>query len=96
MERIVANAIHPGEANTKFAAHAEPWMAKMILDQNEVSPDVGGDTLAWLAEAPENGSISGCYFYEREQVEPSAASTDEEAARRLWDESEALLARSGY
>lgn len=93
---IVANAMHPGEASTNFAAHAEPWMAKMILEQNEVSPDVGGDTLAWLAEAPENGLISGSYFYEREQVELGEAATDGETARRLWDESEKLLARSGF
>jgi NAD(P)-dependent dehydrogenase (short-subunit alcohol dehydrogenase family) len=93
---IVANTIHPGEAKTNFASHAEPWMAKMIQDQNEVSPDVGGDTLAWLAEAPETGRITGGYFYEREQFELGDAATDGETARRLWDESEKLLARSGF
>jgi len=33
-------------------------MAKMIMEQNEVSPDVGGDTLAWLAAAAETGLIN--------------------------------------
>jgi hypothetical protein len=47
---IAASAMHPGEARTNFADHAEPWMAKMIEEQNEVSSDVGGDTLpGWRA-----------------------------------------------
>ena len=37
---MVANAVHPGEAKTNFAAHAEPAMATMIEAQNEVSPDL--------------------------------------------------------
>lgn len=93
---MVANVIHPGEAKTNFSAHAEPGMAAMIDAQNEVSPDVGGDTLAWLASAPETGAFTGRYFYERHEVEPSPVSFDEAAAARLWDESEKLLARSGF
>jgi NAD(P)-dependent dehydrogenase (short-subunit alcohol dehydrogenase family) len=93
---IVANAIHPGEAKTNFAAHAEPWMAKMIEEQNEVSPDVGGGTLAWLASSPE-GRITGGYFYDGPQpLDLVAAAADDATAARLWTESEKLLARSGY
>jgi NAD(P)-dependent dehydrogenase (short-subunit alcohol dehydrogenase family) len=93
---IVANAMHPGEAKTNFAAHAEPWMAKMIEEQNEVSPDVGGDTLAWLASAPELGRVTGGYFYERRQIDLVPAAADNADAARLWEESEKLLARSGF
>jgi NAD(P)-dependent dehydrogenase (short-subunit alcohol dehydrogenase family) len=94
---IVANAIHPGEAKTNFAAHAEPGMAAMINAQNEVSPDVGGGTLAWLAMAPEAGRLTGCYFFDRhEPIALIPAASDDTAARRLWEESEKLLARSGF
>ena len=93
---IVANAIHPGEAKTNFAAHAEPWMAKMIMEKNEISPDVGGDTLAWLAAAEETGRITGGYFYEREQLGLVPAAADDATAARLWEESEKLLARCGF
>lgn len=93
---IVVNAIHPGEARTNFAAHAEPWMAEMIERQNAVSPDVGGHTLAWLAASPEAGRITGGYFYDREQLDLVPAAADDAAALRLWDESEKLLARSGF
>jgi NAD(P)-dependent dehydrogenase (short-subunit alcohol dehydrogenase family) len=93
---IVANAMHPGEAKTNFAAHAEPWMARMIEEQNEVSPDVGGDTLAWLASAAEMGRVTGGYFYERRQLDLVPAAADDSDAARLWEESEKLLARSGF
>jgi NAD(P)-dependent dehydrogenase (short-subunit alcohol dehydrogenase family) len=94
---IVAHAIHPGEAKTNFAAHAEPWMAKMIEEQNNVSPDVGGGTLAWLASAPEAGRITGGYFYDGpEPLDLVSAAADDATAARLWEESEKLLARSGY
>jgi NAD(P)-dependent dehydrogenase (short-subunit alcohol dehydrogenase family) len=93
---IVANAMHPGEAKTNFAAHAEPWMARMIEEQNEVSPDVGGDTLAWLASAPEMGLVTGGYFYERHQLDLVPAAANDADAARLWAESEKLLARSGF
>ncbi len=93
---IVANAIHPGEARTNFSAHAEPGMAAMIDAQNAVSPDVGGDSLAWLASAPEMGAVTGRYFYEREDVAAAPAVFDVAVAGRLWTESEALLARSGF
>lgn len=94
---MVANAVHPGEAKTNFSAHAEPWMAEMIDAQNEVSPDVGGGTLAWLASAPEAGRITASYFYDGPQpLDLVPAATDDATAARLWDESEKLLARSGY
>jgi NAD(P)-dependent dehydrogenase (short-subunit alcohol dehydrogenase family) len=94
---IVANAVHPGEAKTNFAAHAEPWMAEMIEAQNAVSPDVGGGTLAWLASAPEAGRITGCYFFDSHQaLELVPAAADDATAARLWEESEKLLARSGF
>lgn len=93
---MVANAVHPGEAKTNFAAHAEPGMAAMIEAQNEVSPDVGGGTLAWLAAAPETGAITGGYFYDSAPADAAPAAADDVDALRLWDESEKLLARSGF
>lgn len=85
-----------GEAKTNFAAHAEPGMATMIEAQNEVSPDVGGGTLAWLAAAPETGAITGGYFYGSAPADAAPAAADDADALRLWDESEKLLARSGF
>jgi len=49
----------------------------------------------WLAAAPEAGGVTGGYFHKREALTPSPAALDDEAAARLWAESEALVARAG-
>lgn len=93
--RIVANAMHPGVVASNFANHAEPRMKSYMSTLESLSPEVGADTLVWLATAPEAGEVTGGYFYKREALTPSAAALDDEAAARLWTESEALVTRAG-
>jgi NAD(P)-dependent dehydrogenase (short-subunit alcohol dehydrogenase family) len=92
---IVANAMHPGVVATNFANHAEPRMKSYMATLESFSPEVGADTLVWLATAPEAGKVTGGYFHKREALTPSAAAFDDEAAARLWAESEALVTRAG-
>ena len=92
---IVANAMHPGVVDSNFVNHAEPRMKSYIETLQSVSPEVGADTLVWLATAPEAGAVSGGYFHNREALSPASAALDDEAAARLWRESEALVARVG-
>jgi NAD(P)-dependent dehydrogenase (short-subunit alcohol dehydrogenase family) len=91
---IIANVMHPGVVDSNFANHAEPRMKDYILTLKSVSPEVGADTLVWLATAPEAGLSSGGYFQNRRSLEPSRAAQDDAAAARLWTESEALLSRA--
>ena len=57
-------------------------------------PEEGAQTSIYLASSPEVESVTGKYF-ERKQATPSSrASYDEAAARRLWEVSERLTARS--
>jgi NAD(P)-dependent dehydrogenase (short-subunit alcohol dehydrogenase family) len=92
---IVANAMHPGVVASNFVNHAEPRMKSYIETLANVPPEVGADTLVWLATAPEAGGVTGGYFYKRESLTPSPAALDGGAAARLWQESEALVARAG-
>jgi NAD(P)-dependent dehydrogenase (short-subunit alcohol dehydrogenase family) len=92
---IVANAMHPGVVTSNFVNHAEPRMKSYIETLPTVPPEVGADTLVWLATAPEAGGVTGGYFHKREALTPSPASLDDKAAARLWQESEALVARAG-
>jgi NAD(P)-dependent dehydrogenase (short-subunit alcohol dehydrogenase family) len=92
---IVANAMHPGVVASNFVNHAEPRMKSYIETLANVPPEVGADTLVWLATAPEAGGVTGGYFYKREALTPSPAALDDGAAARLWQESEALVARAG-
>jgi NAD(P)-dependent dehydrogenase (short-subunit alcohol dehydrogenase family) len=92
---IVANAMHPGVVASNFANHAEPRMKSYMATLESFSPEVGADTLLWLATAPEAGKVTGGYFHKREALTPSAAALDGEAAARLWAESAALVTRAG-
>ena len=50
--------------------------------------------MIYLAAAPEVVEVSGRFFERREAVESSPVSYDVEAARRLWEVSEALTVQS--
>jgi hypothetical protein len=49
--------------------------------------------LIWLATAPETGVGGGRYFHRCKEVAVAPQALDDDAARRLWEESEELLAR---
>jgi NAD(P)-dependent dehydrogenase (short-subunit alcohol dehydrogenase family) len=93
---IVVNAMHPGVIASNFSSHADIQMQDYLAKQPSLSPEIGADTLVWLATAPEAGCVTGAYFYERKAVAPGRAALDDTAARRLWTESEILVATSGY
>ena len=91
---IVANSMHPGIVSSNFVNHAEPGMKNYMETLESFPPEVGADTLLWLATAPEAGALTGGYFHKRQPVTASPAALDDEAAARLWIESEALIARA--
>jgi NAD(P)-dependent dehydrogenase (short-subunit alcohol dehydrogenase family) len=92
---IVANAMHPGIVDSNFVNHAEPGMKSYMQTLELISPESAADTLVWLATALEVGRVTGGYFHKRAQLNPAPAGSDDEAAARLWAESEALVARAG-
>jgi NAD(P)-dependent dehydrogenase (short-subunit alcohol dehydrogenase family) len=92
---IVANAMHPGVVASNFASHAEPGMQSYMASLESSSPEVGADTLVWLATSREAGSVTGGYFHNRKMLSPAPAALNDEAAAKLWIESEALVARAG-
>jgi NAD(P)-dependent dehydrogenase (short-subunit alcohol dehydrogenase family) len=93
---IVAHGMHPGEAATNFASHAVPEMQAYIATLEMIPPEVAGHTIAWLLSSEEAGRTSAGYFFDCREVPASPRARDPETAARLWSESEALLARSGY
>jgi NAD(P)-dependent dehydrogenase (short-subunit alcohol dehydrogenase family) len=93
---IVSHAMHPGVVDSNFASHCDgPMQAYMeSIRDRSVTPEQAAETLVWLAGAAEPGRSNGLYFHDKQALAPSAAAQDDEAARRLWDVSEALV--SGY
>jgi NAD(P)-dependent dehydrogenase (short-subunit alcohol dehydrogenase family) len=92
---IAAQAMHPGVVASNFAAHGDAAMQAHMAAADTVSPDEPAETLAWLATEPQGGRDSGRYFYRKAEEVPAAAAQDPAAAVRLWEESEALLAKLG-
>ena len=95
-EGLVAHAMHPGEAATNFASHADEQMQAYMAALDMIPPDVAARTIAWLAGSAEAARSSGGYWFDCQPVAPAAPALDEALAERLWAESEALLARSGF
>ncbi|WP_222849625.1 SDR family NAD(P)-dependent oxidoreductase [Trebonia kvetii] len=95
-EGIVAQVMHPGLVASNFASHGDEGMRTYMASAAAVSPDEPAETLAWLATEPAGGHPGGRYFYQQAEETPSAAAQDDAAARRLWAESETLLAKLGF
>lgn len=89
---IVVNAMHPGVVGSNFANHCEPGMKSYMATLDLQPPEVGADTLVWLATAPEAAAITGGYFHNRQPLDVSPAAREDHAASRLWEQSEALIA----
>jgi len=84
---LVANAMHPGWADTPGLAASLPGFARIIGGQLR-SAAQGVDTLLWLAAAPEARAASGRLFLDRrvrpfDRVPSTRLSADDR--RALWD-----------
>ena len=91
---VTATCFHPGLVATGFNRNNGLLMdlGMTILRPVSRSPEKGAETLVWLATAPEAAIVNGGYYFDKEQVMPSAEAQDMDAARRLWDVSEAQCA----
>ena len=93
---IVAQVMHPGRVASNFASHGDEGMRAYMASADTVPPDEPAETLTWLATEPEGGHPGGRYFHQKAEETPSAAAQDDAAARRLWADSETLLAKLGF
>jgi retinol dehydrogenase-14 len=89
---ITANALHPGFVNTDLGEQNP--IVRPVLDVVHTlfakSPEEGAQTSIYLASSPEVKGVSGKYFADKQPIDSSSASYDEEAAERLWRVSEEL------
>jgi len=92
---VIAQAMHPGVVASNFASHGDEAMRAHMAAADTVPPGEPAETLVWLATEPEGGRRGGRYFYRKAEETPAAAAQDDAAARRLWTESETLLAKLG-
>jgi len=88
---VIATCFHPGFVATGFNRNNGAMMSfGMTLARPFARrPEKGAETLVWLVDSPSVSDGSGGYFMDRKPAKPSAAAQDMEAARRLWELSEA-------
>jgi len=88
---VTANCFHPGLVATGWNRNNGPLMsaAMSIARPFSRSPRKGAETLVWLAESPAVSDETGGYFVDKRRTMPSAPAQDADAARRLWELSEA-------
>jgi NAD(P)-dependent dehydrogenase (short-subunit alcohol dehydrogenase family) len=93
---VTSNALHPGAVRTGFGGPDDTAGLERVLmvlaTPFLVSPARGARTLTYLASSPEVEGVTGQYFVRRRLREPSRAARDPDAARRLWELSEELVA----
>lgn len=92
---VIAQAMHPGVVDSNFASHGDSAMQQHMAAAPTVSPDEPAETLVWLATSPEGAEGPGRYFHRKAEEQPSEVARDDEAAARLWQESEQILAGLG-
>lgn len=91
---VASNALNPGNVRSRITrnnpllnALHNSCIARLVI-MSEVD---GARTSIHVATAPELEGVTGCYFDRMKEAEPSRASQDQDAARRLWDVSEGLI-----
>ena len=87
---VDSNSLHPGVVRTLLWKRNLRWYWRPIVTPLTylpfmLTPSQGAATQVHVASAPELGGVTGKYFVKKQAVESSPASSDEAAARRLWD-----------
>jgi NAD(P)-dependent dehydrogenase (short-subunit alcohol dehydrogenase family) len=91
---VTANCHHPGFVDTRFGDASGGLLAVgiQLAKHVAISPEAGAQTMIYLASSPVVANVTGEYFYKCRPATPSRAAQDDAMAKRLWEESERLLA----
>lgn len=95
---VTVNCLHPGFVATRFGDESGGGLARMIRFAKlfAISPEKGAETMVYLASSDAEAvkKASGLYFYKSRPATPTKEAQDDDAARRLWAESEKLAQAS--
>lgn len=90
---VTANCLHPGFVATRFGDGSGGLLSGVVRVAKSlfaITPEKGAQTIVYLASSPDVAAISGEYFYKCQPATPTAGGRDDQAAKRLWDESAKL------
>lgn len=96
---VIANSLHPGFVDTRFGDESGGLLSfgVRIAKTFAISPEKGAETIVYLASANDQqlAGTNGLYFYKCRPATPTREARDEDAARRLWQESERFAGIAG-
>jgi NAD(P)-dependent dehydrogenase (short-subunit alcohol dehydrogenase family) len=89
---VTANSLHPGFVATRFGDNTGGRTSAVIgfLKKFALKPEKGAETIIYLATSEEPAAVTGQYFRKCRVASPSKQAQDDEAARRLWQETARL------
>ncbi len=97
---VTANAAHPGWVRSRFGMDGDlsgvMGFGIRALRPLQISPRRGSRTSVYLATSPEVAAKTGKYWVRSKAHHMGRRARDDDAAVRLWDESEHLLASAGF
>ncbi len=99
-DAVTVNAVHPGSVRSGFGMdgdlHGFMNLGLRLVRPFEISPKRGAKTSLHLAISPDVAGKTGMYWVRSKPGHMSRQARDDQAAARLWDESERLLASTGF
>jgi retinol dehydrogenase 13 len=87
---VTVNAMHPGEVRTGIGLNngrLYRWYQGRVLDRFLGDARIAGESLHYLAAAPELASESGRYFNRTHPEKPAPPALDRAVGLRLWERS---------
>ncbi|HEX4176060.1 MAG TPA: SDR family oxidoreductase [Acidimicrobiales bacterium] len=97
---VTANAAHPGWVRSSFAMDGDTTgfmgFGMRVIRPVQISPWRGAKTSIYLATSPDVAGKTAMYWVRSKPGHMSRHARDDAAAERLWDESERILASSGF
>lgn len=91
-----ANAVHPGVIRTNLGRHMNPvanFVFGLVGPLGLKSVPQGAATQVYVATNPALSKTTGAYFADCNVAKPRPDANDEALAKKLWEESEKIVAR---
>jgi len=92
---VVVNAVHPGLVAHTELLNQTGGFFRVLTNMFGGTPEKGADTPLWLATAPENETVTGKMWASRKPMKTPGQGSDPQARKRLWTETEHLVAGTG-
>ncbi len=96
---VTANCLHPGLVRTGYGRDGDTSgilaLGIRLAVPFMITPEQGAFTSVYLASSPEAADVTGKYFVKCKEKTPSRAARNYDAARRLWEASDALVSKAG-